>query len=322
MPEAIACATRAVEIDPQSAAAQWHLGLFSLMLGDFEAGWRGFEWRLHWWRDVRRVYPGKAIWDGSPLDGRGILLYPEQGLGDVIQFARFVPLIASLGGRVVLETFPELESLLRTLDGGATIRSRRVRPDEFDVYCPLMSVPAILKLGASDLSTLPYLAADPVRVAEWRDRLAGNAGRTIGIVWAGNTIRTCPLSDLAPLLNLPGITFVSLQTGPAAAELAGSRWADQVIDVGGRLTDFAETAAVVSALDQVITIDTATAHLAGAIGAKVWTMLPFAADWRWMLHRADSPWYPTMRLYRQNPSREWASVVAAMCHDLTAESPG
>jgi len=326
--EALDYYRRAVELKPDYADAHWNEALARLALGDFPGGWRKYEWR---WRNrnlglAQRVQP-RPLWLGrEEIAGKTILLHAEQGLGDTLQFLRFVPLVQSRGARVVLEVQKPLLPLLADFPGVAAVRARGEKLPEFDLHCPLMSLP--LALGAT-LETLPaatpYLAATAEKTAEWRSRLRASDGPRIGLAWSGNTAhkndhnRSLPLTTLRPLLE-PGAgrSFVAVQKELRPADAAAIGEFPDLQFLGEQLTDFSDTAAVVANLDLVITVDTSLAHLAGAMGKPVWILLPFSADWRWLVDRADSPWYPTARLFRQPAIGDWASVV----RDVANRRPG
>jgi len=321
---AVECWQRAIQLNPQHADAHWNIGLASLARGDYVQGWKLYEARFacNHSRQYWREYP-KPRWDGkSDLRGKTILLYSEQGFGDVIQFARFVPIVASRGGRVILECHGELVELMKSLEGVAEVTSQLVQADRFDTFQAMLSVPSVLAITLHNLpANVPYLRATGARREEWPARVRGAPGeKKVGIVWSGKPIpdpkRTCSLNDLTPLFDLPGIRWFSLQAGEAAAALAQIPEADRPIDIGASLKDFADTAAVLSQLDLLITIDTAAAHLAGAMGVPTWTMVPFAPDWRWMYDREDCPWYPTMRIFRQPKINDWKAVVSRIRTEL------
>ena len=311
--EAIAAFQRAQALDPENAEAHRSEALSLLLQGDFARGWEKLEWR---WRaeDVVLRRLDEKPWRGEPLAGRTILLYAEQGLGDTVQFARFAPQVAARGGRVIVQAQRPLLGLLRSLEGVAELVGVRQASPAFDVQAPLLSLPWLLGIRLETLpAAAPYLAAEPARVARWREIVGTGSHPTIGLVWAGNPrhgrdrVRSLPPERLLPLLDHDARWF-SLQVGASADGLP----ADRVTDLAPRLTDFDETAAAVTALDLVITVDTAVAHLAGALGRPVWLLLPFSPDFRWLLGRDDSPWYPTMRLFRQPAPGDWQSVVAAV----------
>jgi hypothetical protein len=292
-----------------------------LSLGDFTAGWAEYEHRWHL-PQVARLAVEAPMWAGEPLDGKTILLDAEQGFGDTIQFLRYVPLVAARGGRIVLRLQRSLVRLAASLPGELTIVTPGNRLGAFDLWCPLLSLPRVFGTRLeSTPANVPYLGVRPALLDRWRRRLGGLAGLRVGIAWAGDPRhvndfrRSIAFASWVPLLAVPGVSWVSLQLGPTAgavATLAPTR----VLDLSAELTDFAETAGAIANLDLVIAADTAVVHLAGAIGAPVWTLLPFTPDWRWLLNREDSPWYPTMRLLRQPAPGEWDAVIAQTAERL------
>jgi tetratricopeptide (TPR) repeat protein len=308
------CFARLRALQPDSAEATVNLGLIHLLQGDLAAGWAEYESR---WKvgvgDERKFLQRR--WKGEPLGGDRILLYAEQGLGDTMQFVRYVPQVAERGGEVVLEVQPALHALLAGTYGVSRVIRRGETLPEFAWQCPLMSLP--LALG-TELETIParvpYIVADAARVEAWRERLQKNT-RRIGLAWAGNPghprdrLRSIPLEQLVPLLNVAGTTFYSLQFGSGAEQMKQLPPGVRLVDLGDELKDFANVAAIVANLDLVISIDSAVAHLAGALGKPVWVLLNRGCDWRWFLKREDSPWYPTARLFRQSAPGEWQDVV-------------
>jgi tetratricopeptide (TPR) repeat protein len=322
--EAVAACDAAIALRPDFAEAHWNRAVACLLAGDFAAGFAGCEWR----KRHRRFHgdfhdlPGPS-WMGEDLAGRTILVRAEQGLGDAIQLSRYLPRLAELGAQVQLVCDPRLIPLLRTLPGSVALTSREAPLPRYDVWADQMSLPRLL---ATTPETIPaasgYLQADPAWAAAWRATLP--EGPRIGLVWAGNPAhandrrRSLPPGTLAPLLEVPGQHFVSLQLGPRSAEAAAM---PGMIDPTARLTDYAATAALVAALDLVITVDTSVAHLAGALGRPVWVMLPFAPDWRWMLGRDSSPWYSSMRLFRQERPGHWAGVMVRVAEALRSAPP-
>ncbi len=324
--EALASYRSGLAHDPENAEIHWSIGLIDLLRGALPEGWDGYEWR---WR--RREFPDRErtfdapLWRGeSSLAGKTILLHAEQGLGDTIQFVRYVPRVARLGARVVLEVQGALAPLLAQVPGVARLVPRGATLPPFDCHCPLLSLPLAFKTELRSIpADVPYLSAPPSRVAGWRSRLPAGAGPRAGLVWAGNPQhgndrnRSLPLAALAPLLDVPGITFVSLQKDLGQGDRATLRVHPEIVECGSRLADFADTAAVISLLDLVVTVDTAVAHLAGAMGRPVWILLPDVPDWRWLLDRPDSPWYPTARLFRQPRRGDWESALSAAAAALT-----
>lgn len=322
--DAIKAARRALGCDPGAVGAHFTLALALLATGEYREGWREYEWRL---KD-EAVFPvsclGRPRWDGSPLGGRILLVRAEQGFGDAIQFYRYARLLADSGARVVLECRPELFPLLSSQPGPLQLVVPGEPPPPFDTFAYAMSLPFLLGATLADLpAAVPYLVADPRLTSVWRGRLKGGGGLKVGIVWAGSSgyrldrDRSLPLTLLAPLFRIPGIEFYALQMGEAAKEIPPEGVA--LRDLTPQLQSFADTAAIIANLDLVISVDTAVAHLAGALGRRVLMMLPYSSDWRWLSGRGDSPWYPTLRLYRQKEPGEWGSVLAEIGAFLTGE---
>jgi tetratricopeptide (TPR) repeat protein len=325
--EAIACYDRAVTLDPEIPLTRWNRGLARLLQGRMEDGWEGHEWRgrVNGFPAPASDFP-EPLWNGEERPGQIILLHTEQGFGDAVQFMRYAPMVAARGLTVVLRMYRELLGLAQSLEGVTTlIDSEKIVP-HFDVQAPLPSLPRAFGTTVETIPNSAYLRA-PVDLA--RRRAAemaadpANAGRLrVGLVWAGNAAhpndanRSIPIELLAPLQRDLRWRFVSLQIGPKAGDIARLPHPGDVLDPSRQLKDFADTAAVIEALDLVLTVDTAIAHVAGAVGKPVWVMLPWAPDWRWLLDRTDSPWYPTMRLFRQPAAKDWVSVVAAVATAL------
>jgi tetratricopeptide (TPR) repeat protein len=323
--EALASFDRALALAPDYADAHFNKSLALLATGDYGRGLAEYEWR--WKRSVgapSRQNFNRPLWLGAtPLAGKTILLHAEQGLGDTIMFARYSALLARAGAKVVLEVHPELKALMARLDGATTVIGRGEARPAHDVQCPLGSLPLALKTALDTVpNEIPYLAADPERVARWRPRLEAHAPR-IALVWAGNVAhandrnRSLPLATLAQLLASDRARFVSLQRDLRSGD-AERLAAAPVLDLGPELNDFDDTAAVLAQCDLVISVDTSVAHLAGALGRPLWVLLPFAADWRWTAGGERSPWYPSARLYRQPQPGDWESVVTALLKDLPA----
>jgi Tfp pilus assembly protein PilF len=314
--EALAAFRQVFAVDPGHTAARWHEALLRLLRGEYAAGWDGYEWRFkHKEIGLQPRDFSVPQWRGERVAGRTILLHAEQGFGDTIQFARYAPMVAAQGARVILEVQPALLSLMASLPGTAMVIARGDPLPAFDTHCAMPSLPLAF---ATTLETVPaqtpYLTAPADRIARWRARLPTGAPR-VGLAWSGNPrhkndrSRSLPFDMLAPLVAVPGIDFISLQKEPRPADTdALARWRN-VFNLGPELRDFADTAAVISLLDLVITVDTAIAHLAGALGKPVWIMLPTKVDWRWLLDREDSPWNPTARLFRQRTAGDWADVI-------------
>jgi tetratricopeptide (TPR) repeat protein len=332
LPEAISCYEQALTLKPAFGDAQWNLALARLVGGDFARGWPAFQKR---WQTRRLAAHRRSFavppWDGSDPAGRTILVHAEQGMGDVIQFCRYLPLLRARGARTVLlidGAWRRLASLLRSLDGVDLLALDLADAGAFDLHCPLLDLP--LRFG-TELATIParvpYLAAGPAR-ADWRARLAGDGTPRIGLVWAGNRnntrdrLRSLELELLLPLLALPGLRWFGLQVGDGRDDLETRRMPPGFTDLGPELHDFADTAAALAELDLTISVDTSVAHLSGALARPTWVLLPAAPDWRWLLERTDSPWYPTARLFRQPAAGDWASVAARVAEALTALAAG
>lgn len=315
--EAFQLYNRSLTLDPDDALTLWNLAMHRLLTGDFEAGWAGREAR--WGAGVltERKFD-QPVWLGDgPIQGKTILLHADEGLGDVIHYVRYAPMVAELGARVVLEVPGAIHSLTSGMPGvwRDFPRGSPAMP-EFDVHCPLSSLPLALRTRLDTVpAPIPYLPAVPqARLQEWQSRLGRHDRFRVGLVWSGNPDhkndhnRSTTLQALSSVLDLDA-TFVSLQKDPREQDKATLHKRGDIMDVGEHLTDFAATAALMSCLDLVIAVDTSVAHLAGAFGRPVWIMLPFAPDFRWLLDRDDSPWYPTARLFRQTETRDYAPVI-------------
>ena len=257
----------------------------------------------------------QPLWRGEPIEGKTILLHSEQGLGDAIQFSRYVPLVAERGARVILEVDGRLRNLMSSLEGAAQLLSAGDVLPEFDVHCPLLSLPrAFNTLLETIPSHTPYLRAPPERLTKWSARLGPKRGLRVGLIWSGNPAhhrdhaRSIEFSAMAPLLSAEA-TFFSLQKDVRPADAAVLAGRSEIIQITDELADFSDTAAVMAQLDLIISVDTSTVHLAGALGRPVWILLPFLPDWRWLLDRDTSPWYPTARLFRQDETRRWDGVI-------------
>jgi tetratricopeptide (TPR) repeat protein len=308
----------ALALQPDFIEARFRGALCRLLIGDFDEGWQGFGRRL-----VRSF--SQPMWFGSDdIAGRTILLFAEEGLGDTIQFCRYAPLIAERGARVILEVQPPLQRLISTLPGIATTVSNGDSLPDFDVHCPLHTLPLALRTRLETIpATVPYLSASPQRTTQWRARLGSSRGVRVGLAWSGKPThrgdhrRSMPLRTLLPLLDVEA-TFVSLQYEARPGDAAVLRTCPDLLDCSDELRDFSDTAALVANLDLVITVDTSVAHLAGALAKPVWVLLPFVPDWRWLLDRDDSPWYPTARLFRQDETRTWEGVIARVHTALSA----
>jgi tetratricopeptide (TPR) repeat protein len=315
--EALESAQAALALAPDFAQARFVEGVARLTLGDFAAGWRAYEsrWQIGWLASQRRDFAAPLWLGAESLDGKTILLHAEQGLGDTIQFARYAPLLAARGATVILEVQRELVRLLSDLRGAAVVVARQSSMPAYDFHCPLMSLPlACGTMIATIPAVVPYIGVADTEIAMWRARLPAR-GRRIGLVWSGEPShdndlnRSLRLATLAPLLDLPDVTFVSLQHEVRDEDAAALVGRSGLIQAGPRFSDFADTAAAIACLDAVVSVDTAVAHLAGAMGKPLFLLLPFAADFRWLRLRSDSPWYPSAQLLRQRQFGDWDGVV-------------
>jgi tetratricopeptide (TPR) repeat protein len=326
--QALTLTEEALRLDPGFAGAHFNRALLLLLQDRLGEGWPEYEWRLQLTprdRQLSEFFAARGLprWSGPEADGRRLLVWSEQGLGDAIQFARFLPLLKERDARVILALQPELMRLFGGLAGVDEIVPRQEQPlraVRADAQLPMMSLP--FHLGTETISAgTPYLRADGQRVEWWRNRLA-RTGWRIGLVWAGGANnpndrrRSIPLAGFAPLSGITGVQWVSLQCGPAAAQQKNPPPGIEPLDFTPDLADMADTAALISALDLVVTVDTAVAHLAGALGRPVWTLLPFDPDWRWQLERRDTPWYPSMRLFRQPAPGDWPALLNEMAGEL------
>lgn len=321
---AIQAYRQAIALQPEHADAHQNLALALLLAGQLEDGFSEYEWR--WQAHGPDNHPLRQVpqplWDGADLTGKTILLHAEQGFGDTLQFVRYAAWVAQQGGRVILECPSALVRVLTSVPGVSAVIPTGEALPEFDTHAPLMSLPRLMQAGLSTLDTLVPYVTPPAPV--WV--LPPTTALKVGVVWAGNPnhrndqARSCPLAEFAPLFQTPHVVFYSLQKGARAAEIAPFVKQQVVHDVSDRLHDFADTAALISQLDLVITVDTAVAHLAGALGKQTWVLLSFAPDWRWQLYRDDSPWYPSMRLFRQTAPSDWAGVILRVVETLHAQA--
>jgi tetratricopeptide (TPR) repeat protein len=319
--EAVTSFTKAIAINKDSADAHWNSALSLLTLGELGRGFAEYEWR--WKRsgmsDTRHNYRG-GLWLGEFLLGhRTILLTAEQGLGDTMQFVRYVPLLARAGATVVLEVQPELKSLLARVDGVASCHAPGEALPAYDVYCPLGSLPFALKTEQSTIpAKIPYLHADDAHVAKWRPMVEALPGKRVALAWSGHVRhpndrnRSVDLKVIEPLFALEGISFISIQRELREGDAALLARQNNITHVGDELSDMADTAAITALANLTIAVDTSVVHLAGAMGCEVWVLLPFSPDWRWTLTSERSPWYPQARLLRQPAPGDWPSVIAAV----------
>jgi Glycosyltransferase family 9 (heptosyltransferase) len=327
--EAIATYKAGLEIAPADGNLHVHLALAQLTLGDYENGWREFEWR---WKSTRlntqRLEFDAPLWDGSDIAGRRLLVYAEQGLGDVIMLARYAKVLAERGIDVIFGCQPPLERLLGRVPGMYCAASRFDQTPPFDLQLPSFALPHVMKARLENIPReVQYLFPDMRRVEAWRQALDPVEGFRVGLAWAGsrqNTNdrnRSVPLWMFAPLAEVEGVSFLSVQKGERAADLCPPTLRLLPTD----FDDFVDCASLMANLDLIISVDTATAHLAAALGKPTWTLIPYVPDWRWMLGREDSLWYPTMRLFRQATRGDWSDVlrrVAVALEEMVAPRRG
>jgi tetratricopeptide (TPR) repeat protein len=311
--------SQALRVNPHLAEAHWNRSFTYLLKGNFEDGWDDYDWRFQqakWQTFYPYRYSGPR-WSGSDCEGKTLFVHDEQGLGDTLQFVRYLPMAKARCGKIIFETRKELIDLLQGFPGidKLVIRSSwQAATENWDFYIPLLSLP---KVFGTTLKTIPnhvpYLSADSKKVEYWKNRLTGN-GFKVGIVWAGRPMhaddrnRSFALKQFLPLSGIQGIQLIGLQKGEAAKQVNDLGTETGIVNLGEEFEDFTDTAGVIQNLDLVISVDTAVAHLAGAMGKAVWVLLPFIPDWRWIMDRDDSPWYPTMRLFRQKVRKDWESV--------------
>ena len=314
----------AITIKPDYATAHWNKSLEQLTLGDFDNGWKSYEWR--WKEDSfpspRRNFP-HPLWLGKEsLHGRTILLHSEQGLGDTLQFCRYVPLVAELGARVILEVEQPLLALFEQLQGVSEFVAKGLLLPEFEFQAPLLSMPLAFK---TKLDTIPgkqkYLVADARKVEAWQQKLGPKRMPRIGLVWSGrpehqnDKLRSIKLSELIQYLP-SALEYITLQKELRPSDRETLESYNNIACYGEELKDFTDTAALCELMDVVISVDTSVAHLSGALGRPTWIMLPFIPDWRWLLDRTDSPWYQSVKLYRQETEDDWKGVLKKINHDL------
>ncbi|SOF00710.1 hypothetical protein SAMN05446635_8775 [Burkholderia sp. OK233] len=328
-PQGYIAETRAIQemlvaATPGDLTARFNLAETLLLHGEFERGWREYHHRYgmpHTTMIERKVQ--RPRWDGRPMPGKTLLIHDEQGYGDTFQFMRMVPWARERSGaRVILEINAESLSLAQRGLGAHDVIARGTLPPAFDVHCELMSLPMVMGLKLTDLpGPTPYLSADPQHLGKWRQRLAGLPRPLVALVWAGRPThvndanRSLTLAQLAPLARAD-VTFLSIQKGPAAAQAVDLPPGMSLVSLSDEIHDFEDTAVILTIADLLISVDSSPVHLAGALGRPVWVMLPFVPDWRWLLERTDTPWYPGTRLFRQPSRGDWDGVMAALAAEL------
>lgn len=314
--EAIETFQSVIAKQPELAEAHFILGALLLAVGNFTDGWREYDWR---WKCRGFASGSKTFsqpkWDGRDLANQTILIHGEQGLGDTIQFVRYANLLMERHATVIIGCDPSLQRLLRNSINAPVVDVNEPLPP-FDLQCPMLSLAGLFGTTLENIpASMPYLRADPSDAQRWRDILKSDRNLKIGLVWAGRPAhpndrnRSAPVESLTPFSQVQGVSFYSLQKSGPARPKSDPPSGFPMIDLTNDLKDFADTAAFIANLDLIVSVDTSVAHLAGAMGKPVWTLLPFVADWRWMLDRADTPWYPTMRLFRQPSPGDWNDVI-------------
>jgi tetratricopeptide (TPR) repeat protein len=325
--EAFASIDRAVALNPESPDHRWNRSLLQLLVGNFDEGWQGREWgrKSALVSFVDRQFEQPPWFGEQPIAGKTILLHSDEGLGDTIQYSRYAAMVANLGARVILEVQAPLQALLTGLEGVSLCLPKNAELPEFDLHCPIGGLPLAFK---TRLETIPasrsYLPPVPeARLSAWRDRLGAHDRPRIGLVWSGNPLHTNDRNRSMSLRQMSAIfddraRFYSLQKDPRREDRAALQERSDVIDLTEHLTDFVETAALISHLDLVVTVDTSVAHLAASLGRPTWILLPHTPDYRWLLDRDDSPWYPSMRLFRQDERRSYDSALDRVREALAA----
>ena len=318
---------KAIEISPDLAGPHWNLSHVLLLTGNLQAGWKEFEWRLRKddWQKANLRRSKVPLWNGESFTGKTLFIHDEQGIGDTIQFIRYLPMVKARGGDIIFETQEPLTGLLKNFPGIDQLMPQSadgVLPTDMDFFVPLLSLPAILNTTLDTIpDTVPYFHADSDKTKYWMERL-GEAGFKVGIVWAGepknpnDRNRSCRLRQFEPIANISGVRLIGMQKGKAAEQANDLPSGIDVINYGPELGDFIDTMGLIENLDLVVAVDTAVAHLAGAMGKPVWLVLTFAHHWPWLLKRTDSPWYPDMKIYRQEKKGDWAMVFEQVKKDL------
>jgi len=312
---------KACALGPRNGEAHYNLALNLLLQGQYQEGFREYEWRWQTAFVKGHAKIEQPLWDGSALGNKRLFLHAEQGAGDTIQLARYLPLVAKLGGQIFLAVPPQLVRLLKFLDAPYEVTPPGIPTGGIDTHCPLFRLPLLFGTQLDSIPPPPSFKIAVNLLELWARRVAGPKPK-VGLVWAGSPghlndrNRSLPLRSLQPLLGMDEIDFFSLQLGPPAQELAKEALSQWVRDLSPFLSDYAETAAAISCLDLVISVDTSVAHLAASLGKPVWLLTPFAPDWRWMLGRQDSPWYPNMRLFRQKTRGDWDAVLTEIQNAL------
>ncbi len=322
--KAMQCYQKAISLSPDFVDAHWNRSLLWLITGNYEQGWPEHEWRWRLKKYMRRQFQ-QPLWNGEEFRGKRILLFAEQGLGDTIQFIRYAPMVKALGGSVIIETQPPLAALLRSCPGIDEVVIQNDPLPEFDWQVPLICMPRIFQTKVETVpQSVPYLRIPEGFVPPVLPPLP-EGKKKIAICWAGSPThdndrnRSCPIEALAPLFEDSRFTWVSFQKGPAVEKLKTFPAAKSVVNWGDHFRDFVDTAWATQQVDLILAVDTSVVHLAGALGRPTWLMIPFNPDWRWMLERSDTPWYPTMQIFRQSKPQDWPGLISTIHATLSAE---
>jgi hypothetical protein len=328
--ESIGYYKKALQLNPNNANTHFNLGCTLLLSGNLKKGWREYEWR--WQIKEHRNYNcfhrpsdfSQPLVNTTHLAGITVLIYAEQGLGDEIQFIRYASLLDQCGANVIIECHRELYTLFQSVKHIKQCIAQGQALPNFDMQCPLLTLPFIFDTTLDNIpAKVPYLTVNPTLIQKWQERIPKDYSKLkVGLVWSGNPkniklkYKSFPLDTFMPLLKLDNVVFYSLQKGKASEQSKNLPQGTQLVDLADEICDFSDTASLIQILDLVVSVDTAVAHLAGALGKPVWTLLPFMPDWRWMLNREDTPWYPTMRLFRQPSIGDWESVITNVRREL------
>ena len=328
--QAIAAVRRSLELDPKSASAHFELAESLLLTGQFEEGWKEYEYRF----DLPNAPPllppnDKPLWDGTPMPNGTLLLIGDQGFGDTIQFCRYISEVAKICPNVIMACSSEMKPIVTQQPGIRQYFDRWEQMPAFDAYCSLSGLPRLFGTNLSNIpAPIPYVKADPAKVEHWRrriDTLVPKGYRRLGLVWSGRPThgndfnRSMSLQRLGDLAKLDGVALLSVQMGPGQAEIGRYFGRAPLINLGAEIENFADTMAIFECIDRLVAVDTGVAHLAGAMGKPVSILVPFAPDWRWLLGRTDTPWYPTVTLHRQDAPGQWDGAIAKMLETVRAE---
>lgn len=320
--EALKAYARASELSPGDADTHWNESLTRLLCGDFKEGWKKYEWRLKRPAHEDRKFTA-PLWQGEPIAGKTILVHAEQGFGDTLQFIRYIPLLAKMSAQVVLEVQPALKSLVATLEGVSVLISRGETLPDFDLHCPIMSLPLAFKTELATIpADVPYLKVPQDRAEKWRAKLPKKTKPRIAFAWSGSAtheqdlIRSIPLEKFRPLFANHDFQWISVQRDLRPGDLEILNAHSNILHLGGELSDFADTAVTIAESDLVLSVDTSVAHLAGALDRPTWILLQHSPDFRWLLNREDSPWYPAARLFRQPNFGDWDGVIEKVREEL------